>query len=80
MNAHTTTRHFASRALSAADLAIAIDTARSIRAVAPVRRAIQRERDFGVGYGNSSGYAGNDRYQRTPSYVNNTATSLFRFA
>jgi hypothetical protein len=62
MNAHSTTRHFASRALSAADLAIAIDTARSIRTVAPVRRAIQRERDFGVGYGNSSGYASGKRY------------------
>ncbi|MDR7100278.1 hypothetical protein J2X04_002659 [Lysobacter niabensis] len=29
--------------------------------VAPVRH-LHRERDFGVGYGNSSGYASNRRY------------------
>jgi hypothetical protein len=79
MNIHSTARHFASRAISATDLAIAIDTAGSIRATSPSRRAIRRERDFGIGYGSSSGYAGNDSYQRIPSYVNNVATRLFRF-
>ena len=34
----------------------------------------RRERDFGIGYGNSSGYASAKRY--TPA----TATARFRFA
>mgnify|MGYP000883533739 CR=1 FL=1 len=80
MNTRSPSRHFASRTVSTADLAIAIDTARSIRTVFPTRHATHRERDFGIGYGSSSGYAGNDGYQRTPSYVNDAATRLFRFA
>ena len=40
---------------------------------APVRH-LHRERDFGVGYGNSSGYASNRRY------TTNWAKPLFRFA
>ena len=39
----------------------------------PVRH-IHRERDFGVGYGNSSGYASNRRY------THEWAPSRFRFA
>jgi len=31
---------------------------------AAARRALYRERDFGVGYGNSSGYAASRRYAR----------------
>lgn len=30
----------------------------------PARRALYRERDVGVGYGNSSGYAASRRYAR----------------
>jgi hypothetical protein len=46
------------------------------RAVAPTLpvRHTHRERDFGVGYGNSSGYASNRRY------ASNWATPRFRFA
>ncbi|RDZ26685.1 hypothetical protein [Lysobacter silvisoli] len=40
--------------------------------VAPVRH-VHRERDFGVGYGNSSGYASNRRYS------NDWAQPRFRF-
>lgn len=40
---------------------------------APVR-TVHRERDFGVGYGNSSGYASNRRY------TNEWAPPRFRFA
>jgi hypothetical protein len=40
---------------------------------APVRH-LHRERDYGVGYGNSSGYASNRRY------TTNWAKPLFRFA
>lgn len=39
----------------------------------PVRH-LHRERDFGVGYGNSSGYASNRRY------TSNWAQPLFRCA
>lgn len=44
------------------------DAAKSVPAPqpsAPVRH-LHRERDFGVGYGNSSGYASNRRYSSTP--------------
>lgn len=71
-------QHSASRN-SVADLAVAIGSAGTAGIASPARRN-HRERDFGIGYGNSSGYAGNDGYQRTPSYVNNAAQSLFRFA
>lgn len=40
---------------------------------APVRR-LHRERDFGVGYGNSSGYASHRRY------ANSSFQPLFRCA
>lgn len=42
--------------------------------VAATRRAPHRERDFGVGYGSSSGYASPRRY------VTPQAQRLFRFA
>lgn len=41
--------------------------------VAPVRH-VHRARDFGVGYGNSSGYA------TTRRYVNDWGLARFRFA
>ncbi|NUO75561.1 MAG: hypothetical protein HOQ32_06055 [Lysobacter sp.] len=41
--------------------------------VAPARH-VHRERDFGVGYGNSSGYASSRRY------TNDWAQPRFRFA
>ena len=34
------------------------------QATSRVRRAVYRERDIGVGYGNSSGYASDRRYAR----------------
>ncbi|MFC3551910.1 hypothetical protein ACFOLC_12945 [Lysobacter cavernae] len=37
--------------------------ARALAAPPPVRHT-HRERDFGIGYGNSSGYASNRRYTR----------------
>lgn len=36
-------------------------------------RPVKRERDFGVGYGSSSGYA------TTPRYVSNQTAPRFRF-
>ncbi len=36
--------------------------AASPRAAAPLVRNVRRERDFGIGYGNSSGYASDRRY------------------
>ena len=48
-------------------------TRQAAQGAAPVRH-LHRERDFGVGYGNSSGYA-------TPRrYTSNRAQPLFRFA
>ena len=41
---------------------------------APVARHMHRQRDFGVGYGNSSGYASNR------SYASNWVQPRFRFA
>ena len=32
-------------------------------------RHVQRERDFGVGYGNSSGYASNRHYASSPATI-----------
>jgi hypothetical protein len=43
--------------------------------VTPIRHAAYRERDFGVGYGNSSGYASGKR-----RYVTPTDMPLFRCA
>jgi hypothetical protein len=51
------------------------DTNREVRNVTPIRRAAYRERDFGVGYGNSSGYANSKR-----RYVTPTDMPLFRCA
>lgn len=61
MNALTTTRTVATTAPTAA------------KTVAPVRH-LHRQRDFGVGYGNSSGYASNR------SYASNWVQPRFRFA
>lgn len=74
MNTSITARH-----ATTADLALAITRASATHPTTSPGRTVRRERDFGVGYGNSSGYAGNDGYLRTPSYVNSTATRLFRF-
>ncbi|ALN61382.1 hypothetical protein GLA29479_497 [Lysobacter antibioticus] len=41
---------------------------------APTVRHLHRQRDFGVGYGNSSGYASNR------SYASNWVQPRFRFA
>lgn len=41
--------------------------------VTPHNRHLHRERDFGIGYGNSSGYASRRRY------TSNWAPSQFRF-
>jgi len=53
-------------------------TTRNARTAAMVQRPLpaseRRERGFGVGYGNSSGYASGKRYAPT------TATGRFRFA
>lgn len=48
-------------------------TAKTPAANAPVRH-VHRQRDFGVGYGNSSGYASNR------SYASNWVQPRFRFA
>lgn len=48
-------------------------TTTAAQGAAPVRH-LHRERDFGVGYGNSSGYASTRRY------INNWAQPLFRCA
>lgn len=48
-------------------------TSKSPVAAAPVRH-VHRQRDFGVGYGNSSGYASNR------SYASNWVQPRFRFA
>jgi hypothetical protein len=45
----------------------------TVQAIAPARRN-HRERDFGVGYGNSSGYVSNRRYS------SNAFQPLFRCA
>ena len=50
-----------------------LPTLQAALGAAPVRH-LHRERDFGVGYGNSSGYASNRRY------TTNWAKPLFRFA
>ena len=50
-----------------------LETLQAALGAAPVRH-LHRERDFGVGYGNSSGYASNRRY------TTNWAKPLFRFA
>lgn len=47
---------------------------RNIVATTDRLSAQYRERDFGIGYGNSSGYA------RVSSYTANTARPLFRVA
>ncbi len=47
---------------------------RNIVATTDRLSAQYRERDFGIGYGNSSGYA------RASSYTANTARPLFRVA
>lgn len=39
-----------------------INGSRRLKVVAPVGRETQRKRDFGVGYGTSSGYASGRRY------------------
>lgn len=39
----------------------------------PVPRLMRRERDFGIGYGNSSGYG------RDKRYVRDSGQALFRF-
>ncbi|MGY1411153.1 MULTISPECIES: hypothetical protein [unclassified Luteimonas] len=53
-------------------------TSRNVKVAQIVQRPLpafeRRERDFGIGYGNSSGYASGKRY--TPA----TATARFRFA
>ncbi len=52
-------------------------TARQAASASPIQIAIRhthRERDFGVGYGNSSGYAASRRY------ASNWAPSRFKFA
>lgn len=41
---------------------VALRVAGNAKASAPVVRAAHRPRDFGVGYGNSSGYASGRRY------------------
>ncbi|HEY0502749.1 MAG TPA: hypothetical protein VGD42_04560 [Lysobacter sp.] len=46
---------------------------RSVVLTLPVRH-VHRERDFGIGYGNSSGYASDRRY------ASNWAPPRFRFA
>ncbi|MGV8940788.1 MAG: hypothetical protein ACOH1P_04515 [Lysobacter sp.] len=79
MNVRPISQHTASRHVSVADLAIAIDNAKTGRATASPAHRAHRERDFGIGYGKSSGYADNAGYQRNPSYVSNTAVRLFRF-
>lgn len=38
------------------------------------------EREFGTGYGRSSGYASRDAYSGSKRYLNNTTHSLFRFS
>lgn len=62
MNALTTTRTVATTTAPSAS-----------KTVAPVRH-LHRQRDFGVGYGNSSGYASNR------SYASNWVQPRFRFA
>lgn len=42
--------------------AVALRAAGNAKASAPVARPGHRPRDFGVGYGNSSGYASGRRY------------------
>lgn len=44
------------------------------RAAAPQVRNVHRERDFGIGYGNSSGYGSNDR----PYASSGAAQGFFR--
>ena len=53
--------------------ATAAPTTKTPAANAPVRH-VHRQRDFGVGYGNSSGYASNR------SYASNWVQPRFRFA
>ena len=43
------------------------------RAVAPQVRNVRRERDFGIGYGSSSGYGSNER-----PYASSGAQGFFR--
>jgi hypothetical protein len=51
------------------------DSAKSAPASQPAQaRHLHRERDFGIGYGNSSGYASNRRYS------SNAFQPLFRCA
>lgn len=47
--------------------------AASSRAAAPQVRHVRRERDFGIGYGNSSGYGSNER-----PYAASGAQDFFR--
>ncbi|MBX9401182.1 hypothetical protein K4L06_07635 [Lysobacter sp. BMK333-48F3] len=63
MNALTTTRTVTTTTTAPA----------AAKTVAPVRH-LHRQRDFGVGYGNSSGYASNR------SYASNWVQPRFRFA
>ena len=57
-----------------ANLAYAVAAAQGAAPQAPATRHLHRERDFGVGYGNSSGYASNRRY------TSNWAQPFFRCA
>jgi hypothetical protein len=57
-----------------ANLAYAVAAAQGAAPQAPATRHLHRERDFGVGYGNSSGY-GRDRH-----YTSNGFAPLFRCA
>jgi len=50
-----------------------VQARRSVVVTLPVRH-VHRERDFGIGYGNSSGYASERRY------ASNWAPPRFRFA
>lgn len=48
--------------LSAAHIASAVNASRVAKASTPTVSRSHRQRDFGVGYGNSSGYASERRY------------------